>query len=77
MKSAVANHVTKVDASDGTVNIYTNLTGDITSSDGSTAKLIVSAATDWAKQQHKPIAAGAGLITVYNQSGAILSNGNY
>ncbi|MFJ4675952.1 hypothetical protein [Kitasatospora sp. NPDC088783] len=77
MKTAVADHVAKVDASDGQVNIYTDLTGDITSSDTGTAKLIVSAATDWATQKHKPIAAGAGLITVYNQSGTILSNGNY
>ncbi|MFK0192843.1 hypothetical protein [Kitasatospora sp. NPDC090308] len=77
MKTAVADHVAKVDASDGQVNIYTDLTGDITSSDTGTAKLIVSAATDWATQKHKPITAGAGLITVYNQSGTILSNGNY
>ncbi|MFD0560814.1 hypothetical protein ACFQ2M_01275 [Kitasatospora saccharophila] len=59
------------------VNIYTDLTGELGSSDGDTAKLIVSAATDWATQEHKPLAEGAGLITVYNANGAILSNGNY
>lgn len=77
MKSAVANDVTKVDASDGQVDIYTDLNGDLGSSDSGAGKLIVSAATDWAKQEHEPISEGAGLITVYNANGDILSNGNY
>ncbi|WP_157845420.1 hypothetical protein [Kitasatospora phosalacinea] len=77
MKTAVADHVTKVGGAHGTVNIYTDLTGSLGSSDGDTAKLVVSAATDRAAQEHKPVTAGAGLITVYNESGAILSNGDY
>ncbi|MFG2795104.1 hypothetical protein [Streptomyces sp. NPDC048419] len=77
MKSAVADHVTKVDGISGSVNIQTNLPGDLTSSDANTGRLIVSAAVDWAKQAYAPTTSGAGLITVFNQSGALLADGNY
>lgn len=77
MKGAVADHVTKVNATDGSVNIYTDLTGDLMSSDTGTGELIVSATTDWAKGAHESFAEGAGLITVYNADGDILANGNY
>ncbi|WP_052069376.1 hypothetical protein [Streptacidiphilus albus] len=76
MKAAVANHVTKVDANNGSVSVYTDLSGGLGSADGSTATLIVAAATDWAKQAYPP-AFGVGLITVYNAGGSILGNGNY
>lgn len=79
-RSAV-KHVTKVQGADSkndvldSAEVYTDFKGDMVSADASKGKLIASAFRDWEESRGK--ASKNGLVTVYNRSGAILSNGNY
>lgn len=74
-KAAVA-HVVKVQGADeqndflDTADIHTDLKGDMVSGDTGTGKLIATAFADWKNSEN-------GLVTVYNDSGEILSNGNF
>lgn len=69
-------HVVKVQGADeqndilDSVEIHTDLKGDMVSGDTGTGKLIASAFADWKDSKN-------GLVTVYNDSGDILSNGNF
>lgn len=71
-----AKHVTKIQGADEQNNIldsadvYTDYTGNVMSGDAAKGKLIASAFADWKDSDN-------GLVTVYNASGEILSNGNF
>lgn len=79
-QEAVA-HVTKIQGADSdndildTADIYTDYTGDLVSGDASSGKLIASAFADWQASRGKD--SKNGLVTVYNKSGELLSNGKY
>ncbi|WP_331283973.1 hypothetical protein [Streptomyces sp. H39-S7] len=53
-----------------TAQIHTDCAGDIMSDDAGKGELIASAFADWKDSKN-------GLVTVYNASGELLSNGNY
>lgn len=71
-----AVHVTKVQGSEeqndmlDSAEIHTDYTGDIMSGDTGKGKLLASAFADWKDSEN-------GLVTVYNATGDILSNGNF
>lgn len=76
-EKAAVDHVVKVqgnseDSFVPMVEVHTNLTGDMMSSDASTGKLIATAYADWKTSDE-----GSGLVTVYNATGDIMSNGNF
>lgn len=79
-KEAV-HHVTKVQGADNKNDIldapevYTDYAGDLVSADASSGKLIASAFADWEASRGQD--SKNGLVTVYNKSGEMLSNGNY
>ncbi|WP_431781723.1 hypothetical protein [Streptomyces chumphonensis] len=72
----VIGHVTKVTGTDNrndiidTAEVFTDYKGDLISDDAASGKLIASAFATCYQSDN-------GLVTIYNQSGEILSNGNY
>lgn len=74
-------HVIKVQGADENndildqADIYTDYTGDLMSGNTSHGKLIASAFRDWQASRGKE--SKNGLVTVYNKSGDMLSNGKY
>lgn len=78
---AAVKHVTKVQGADekndilDQADIYTDFSGDLVSGDAASGKLIASAFRDWQSSRGKE--SKNGLVTVYNKSGEMLSNGKY
>jgi hypothetical protein len=81
VEKAAAKHVTKVQGADGNndildaADIYTDYAGDMVSDDAGRGKLLAAAFADW--QQSRGKESKNGLVTVYNNTGDILSNGKY
>ncbi|WP_327329369.1 MULTISPECIES: hypothetical protein [unclassified Streptomyces] len=75
-EKAAAEHVTKVQGADGSngildaADVYTDFTGGMTGPHQGEGKLLASAFADWKDSEN-------GLVTVYDEGGEILSNGNY
>lgn len=73
---AAVKHVTKVQGSDeqndvlDAAEVYTDFTGGMMGPHANDGKLIASAFADWKDSKN-------GLVTVYDKSGEILSNGNF
>jgi hypothetical protein len=79
--AAAAKHVTKIQGADQVDNImdsadvYTDYTGGLMGGDTGNAQLIVSAFSDWQTSRGKH--SSNGLVTVYDQDGNVLGNGNW
>jgi hypothetical protein len=80
-EQAAVKHVTKIQGADkkndilDTADIYTDYSGGLMGPHGSDGKLLASAFTDWQTSRGKD--SKNGLVTVYDKTGEILSNGNY
>jgi hypothetical protein len=80
-EKAAAAHITKVQGADSkndildAADIYTDYTGGMMGPHQSDGKLIASAFADWESSRGKDSA--NGLVTIYDKTGQILSNGNY
>ncbi|WP_392838732.1 hypothetical protein [Streptomyces sp. LN500] len=75
-EKSAAKHITKVQGSDknndilDTAEVYTDFTGGMMGPHSGEGKLIASAFADWRDSEN-------GLVTIYDNAGEILSNGNY
>ncbi|MGW3745803.1 hypothetical protein ACWD62_35875 [Streptomyces sp. NPDC005146] len=75
-EKAAAKHITKVQGADknndilDTAEVYTDFTGGMMGPHQGEGKLIASAFADWRDSEN-------GLVTIYDNAGEILSNGNY
>ncbi|MER6650377.1 hypothetical protein ABT248_07500 [Streptomyces sp. NPDC000971] len=71
-----AQHVTKVQGADGSngildaADVYTDFTGGMMGPHQGEGKLLASAFADWKDSKN-------GLVTIYDEGGEILSNGNF
>jgi hypothetical protein len=80
-EKAASKHVTKIQGADNKNDIldapevYTDYSGDLMSEDAASGKLIASSFADWQASRGKD--SKNGLVTVYNKTGELLSNGNY
>jgi hypothetical protein len=80
-EKASAQHITKVQGADSNndildaADIYTDYAGGMMGPHQSDGKLIASAFADWEASRGKN--SSNGLVTVYDKTGQILSNGNY
>jgi hypothetical protein len=76
-EKVAASHIIKVTGGNtddiiSMAEIFTNYTGDLISQDAGRGKIIASAFASCYQTK-----SGKGLVTVYNQDGQVLSNGNY
>jgi hypothetical protein len=80
-EAAAVKHVTKIQGADGindildSADIYTDFTGGMMGPHANDGKLIASAFADWQKSRGK--SSKNGLVTVYDSTAEILSNGNF
>lgn len=80
-EKAASQHVTKIQGADkkndilDAPEVYTDYSGGITGPHTSDGKLIASTFADW--MTSRDMDSKNGLVTVYDKTGEILSNGNY
>ncbi|MFD6276861.1 hypothetical protein ACFWFI_14985 [Streptomyces sp. NPDC060209] len=75
-EKAAAEHITKVQGADESngildaADVYTDFTGGLMGPHQGEGKLLASAFADWKDSEN-------GLVTIYDEDGEILSNGNF
>ncbi|MGW0551525.1 hypothetical protein [Streptomyces altiplanensis] len=75
-EKAAAKHIVKVQGADknndilDTAEVYTDYTGGMMGSHQGDGKILASAFADWRTSKN-------GLVTIYDEAGDVLSNGNY